>query len=201
MIFSLAAHFAFISLLVFTQERPPANATEFLLEFEYSEIADNDANSNLRPSETQIQSVKQQRHSSDPSKFANRRLLRSRGTLDRPHQTPDQSELNEAFKTESGSDLPPRRLYLARLRNRIGTHQVYPRTSKMLREEGTVRISLLLKRSGQLEKLELLESSRFSRLDDAAIKAIAKAAPFDPFPSEVPFDSWEITVPVRFQLN
>lgn len=90
--------------------------------------------------------------------------------------------------------------YLAGLRDQIARHQIYPQASRSFQEEGTVKIRLTLDRSGSLLKVELIESSGHKRLNDAAIRAAAKSAPYPSFPDDVSFQTWKILVPVRFTL-
>lgn len=90
--------------------------------------------------------------------------------------------------------------YLAGLRDQIARHQIYPQASRSFQEEGMVKIRLTLDRSGSLLKVELVESSGHKRLNDAAIRAAAKAAPYSTFPEDISFQTWKILVPVRFTL-
>lgn len=91
--------------------------------------------------------------------------------------------------------------YLSELRNQIAEQQTYPLPSKALGEEGSVKVRLTLRRDGALIKIEVFDPSPFARLNDAAIKAASRAAPFKPFPSEVSFELWQITLPIRFTLS
>lgn len=91
--------------------------------------------------------------------------------------------------------------YLLELRNQIAEQQIYPLASKALGEEGSVKIRLTLKKNGDLIKIEVFDPSPFARLNDAAIKAVSRAAPFKPFPLEVSFDLWQITLPIRYTLS
>lgn len=90
--------------------------------------------------------------------------------------------------------------YLAEIRDRIASQQTYPISSKSFREEGIVRIRLTLSRSGSLVKIELIDESPYKRLNDAAMRAATRASPFRSFPQEVKFETWRITLPVRFTL-
>jgi protein TonB len=90
--------------------------------------------------------------------------------------------------------------YLAEIRDQIARQQTYPAPSRSFREEGTVRIRLTLNRSGSVVKIELMEASPYKRLNDAAMRAATKASPFRPFPDEVKFETWKVTLPVRFTL-
>lgn len=113
----------------------------------------------------------------------------------------------ELGESEIGSDLDhgqtPRNekeKYLVLLRDKINKHQAYPRQSKVFKEEGLVKIRMTLDREGQLTKLELIQATKYSRLNDAAMKAASDAVPFSKFPNEVEYQSWKIIVPIRFVL-
>lgn len=57
------------------------------------------------------------------------------------------------------------------LRNRAPT---YPSLSRRLREEGVVLLEILVRADGSVGEIRLKESSGFKRLDDAALKAVAR---------------------------
>lgn len=90
--------------------------------------------------------------------------------------------------------------YLVEVRNQISQFQKYPSPSRAFREEGIVKIRLTINRIGSLIKIELVEPSPYKRLNDAAMRAATSAAPFAAFPAEIDFDSWKISLPVRFVL-
>lgn len=127
-----------------------------------------------------------------------------------PPDTATESSSETAEQGEGADDLreiafgrSPRNskeLYLARLRDNLLRKQEYPRASRAFREEGTVVIRLTLEKDGSLRKIEMVEGSPFSRLNDAAMKAASKAAPFPAFPQDLRYSSWRITLPVRFTL-
>lgn len=91
--------------------------------------------------------------------------------------------------------------YLAELRDLIARHQIYPAASRHFREEGVVQLRLLILKDGSLQKVEMSEASKYPRLNNAALKAASRAAPFKGFPAEVRQESWWITLPVRFSLS
>lgn len=91
--------------------------------------------------------------------------------------------------------------YLSQIHELVRRQQTYPPLSKQLKEQGLVRLQLTIASSGSLQKVELLEASPFKRLNDAAMKAVTRAAPFQPFPLEMTSAFWKITIPVKFTLN
>ena len=91
--------------------------------------------------------------------------------------------------------------YLSQVHELVRRQQTYPPLSKQLKEQGLVKVQLTIAASGSLQKVELLEASPFKRLNDAAMRAVTRAAPFQPFPSEMALAYWKITIPVKFTLN
>jgi len=67
--------------------------------------------------------------------------------------------------------------------------------------EGTVRMVVVVNKSGALEKVTVAQKSRHSILNKAAIKATERAAPFPALPAALNTDEFEITVPVTFKLQ
>ncbi|MFZ4402886.1 MAG: TonB family protein [Pseudobdellovibrionaceae bacterium] len=107
------------------------------------------------------------------------------------------SDLSSVGRSEEGYAMS----YLDKVRSKIEFHKIYPKASKLFKEQGSVKVKLQILKSGHVRKIEIVESSQFKRLDEAAIKAVAEAAPFDQFPSDVKFASWSILIPMRFELN
>jgi TonB family protein len=110
-------------------------------------------------------------------------------------------------ESEIGADLVGRmprdvqEKYLVSLRNQVRLQQKYPKQSLVFKEEGLVKVRVTLDRKGALTKLELIQESRFPRLNDAAMKAVSDAAPFPEFPTEIEFQAWKVTVPIQFMLS
>ncbi len=71
---------------------------------------------------------------------------------------------------------------------------VYPPVAKRRGYEGTVLLSVKIRADGTVSELRIKESSEYSLLDRAAMKAVAK------WTFDVPFTMW-VDVPVRFELK
>ncbi len=112
----------------------------------------------------------------------------------------DRSEVTEGFSDVS-KEGNSNQSYLDRIRSKVEFHKTYPKASRVLKETGLVKVRVKIAKSGHVQKIEVVESSHFKRLDDAAIKAVADASPFDEFPAGVMFAAWSILVPMRFELN
>ena len=68
---------------------------------------------------------------------------------------------------------------------------------------GDLRLSVLLKPNGSIEKVEILQSSGYPVLDNAAIQIVQSASPFEPFPQEIrkEADFMEIIRTLKFEIT
>ena len=67
--------------------------------------------------------------------------------------------------------------------------------------EGTVRMAIVVSKTGALESATIAQKSRHSILNNAAIKATEQAAPFPELPDALNTDQFEISVPITFKLK
>jgi protein TonB len=72
--------------------------------------------------------------------------------------------------------------YFSKLKSQIESVWNYPEESRYRGEEGQLFLVFTIKRNGDLENIELLNSSGYARLDNEAIRAIRSASPYSPFP-------------------
>lgn len=77
---------------------------------------------------------------------------------------------------------------------------VYPKLSRQRKEHGVVLLRVHVLASGTADQLEVLESSGFDRLDEAALRAV-KRWQFVPAKRGDELVSAWVRVPVRFNLN
>ncbi len=127
-----------------------------------------------------------------------------------------QAELD--LKTRSDSALPRvRRLtaasakqsvdaaYLLDWRRRLEAvgNQYYPQASIRYGLYGDLRMLVIIRSDGSLEDIQILSSSGYNVLDEAAIKIVRMAAPYSPFPPELKAttDKLEIVRTWHFQEN
>jgi protein TonB len=77
----------------------------------------------------------------------------------------------------------------------------YPSLSKRLREEGTVRLNILVNPDGSVARLELAKSSGYPRLDQSAMNTVQSSWKFEPGrQGGNPVAAWVI-VPIQFTLR
>lgn len=95
--------------------------------------------------------------------------------------------------------------YLHDWRRRVEAvgNQYYPEASIRYGIYGSLRLLVVINYDGQLEDIQVLASSGFAVLDEAAIKIVRMAAPFAPFPAELraTADKLEIIRTWQFEEN
>jgi protein TonB len=78
---------------------------------------------------------------------------------------------------------------------------LYPARSRRRGEQGTVTLHVLIAASGAVERVEMIASSGFRALDDAAIATVRERWRFTPARRDgIAIESWA-TVPIRFALT
>ena len=82
-------------------------------------------------------------------------------------------------------------IYLETWRKRIEEvgNQFYPEEARKDRIFGDLRILVAVRADGQVEDVRILETSGSKVLDDAAERIVLLAAPFDPLPEEISFET------------
>jgi|GEM_PF-5353383 len=77
---------------------------------------------------------------------------------------------------------------------------MYPKESRELKEEGTVQVKVLVSSEGLPVKIEITDSSGFSRLDEAALESVSKWRFIPAKRGGHPVEAWVI-VPIQFKLR
>ena len=77
----------------------------------------------------------------------------------------------------------------------------YPNRAAEKNQQGTVRIAVIIDRSGELVDTVTTQESKYRLLNQAALKAVKKAAPFPELPAEIKADSFELNLPITFRLK
>ncbi|MCB1843054.1 MAG: energy transducer TonB [Halioglobus sp.] len=82
-------------------------------------------------------------------------------------------------------------------------NQFYPEASVRYGIYGDLRLLVIIRSDGSLEDIEVLSSSGYAVLDEAAIKIVRLAAPYSPFPAELKAttDKLEIVRTWQFREN
>jgi protein TonB len=87
------------------------------------------------------------------------------------------------------------REYFEMLNMRIHSVKEYPESARSRHIQGRVKIKFVLLADGSLGDVQVVKSSRHKNLDEAAVNAVKKAAPFPTPPSFL------FKTPVTLQIN
>lgn len=98
-------------------------------------------------------------------------------------------------QAQSGGNATQKRAYLGQLRSSLERAKVNPRS----RAQGTVMLRFSVAADGKLLSHEIVASSGSSVLDNAAVAALRRAAPFPPMPEVIGGDGpMVVSVPFKF---
>jgi protein TonB len=86
--------------------------------------------------------------------------------------------------------------YMMRLKDKIEGIWQYPSDAAMRQIYGDLYLSFTIKKNGSLRKVELIRTSGYRSLDEAAMKALKDAAPYWPLPED--WKEEELTVKGHF---
>ncbi|MDP2279374.1 MAG: TonB family protein [Nitrospirota bacterium] len=86
--------------------------------------------------------------------------------------------------------------YMMRLKDKIEGIRQYPSDAAMRGINGDLYLSFTIKKNGSLSKVELVRTSGYRSLDEAAMKALKDAAPYWPLPED--WKEEELTVKGHF---
>jgi protein TonB len=89
--------------------------------------------------------------------------------------------------------------YLEGLRREISRQ--YPSRARKLHIEGTLRLRLVLEKSGRILEAKLLQGSGQDVLDQGVLDKLDRLGYFAPFPAGLGRDRWELEIPVTFRLR
>jgi len=95
---------------------------------------------------------------------------------------------------QEGGDTTQRLAYLGQVRKTLERSKVNPRSTI----SGTVLLKFTVGPKGELLSRTVQQSSGSKILDDAAMAALDRAAPFPPLPQEIASGPLEVQVPFRF---
>ena len=91
--------------------------------------------------------------------------------------------------------------FLGDVRRRIESNKTYPPAARDAGIEGSSGIRMTITRDGQLEKVEIVDSSGYEILDRAALQSVRSAAPFPPIPKKIDREKIEMNLYVVFRVT
>jgi len=100
----------------------------------------------------------------------------------------------------TAESLIARQLYHSSLLRWAYQYLSYPSRSVQRGQEGSVRVSVTIDRSGKIKSQQTIEESKYNLLNREATKAVKKAGPFPAIPSGVSGEEFSFTLPIVFRL-
>lgn len=91
--------------------------------------------------------------------------------------------------------------YIRNIQTRIINAAYYPPDARELGWEGTVKLSFLVLNDGALKEATVSQSSGYKILDEAALDAVSRQAPFPSFPSQVVLRELKVEVPITYRKD
>lgn len=93
-----------------------------------------------------------------------------------------------------------RQLYHSKLLKWTYKYLSYPRRALKRGQQGSVRLTVVIDREGNVQEVTAVEESRFALLNREALGAVKRAEPFPPVPDTVSGERFEFSLPIVFRL-
>ncbi len=90
--------------------------------------------------------------------------------------------------------------YMKLLKDKIQNVWVYPEQARLKNQQGTLLVKFGINKNGSLAYATVIRSSGYPILDEAAIKAIKDASPFNPLPERFGVDRLNIYATFTYEL-
>ncbi|MBU1023461.1 energy transducer TonB [bacterium] len=94
-----------------------------------------------------------------------------------------------------------KRAYEQSILKKIDTAKSYPPLAVKRGKEGRVKVGFIVHSNGDISELKISSKAPFSAFNDAVLKAVNDATPFDSIPPELNISQMKISVWVSFNLN
>jgi len=94
-----------------------------------------------------------------------------------------------------------RGLFAGKVRQRIANAKYYPRIARRRGIEGQPVVAFTLDKGGRLMEAGLAKTSGYQLLDQAALEAVQKAAPYPEIPAELNTETFQFKLPISFILK
>ncbi len=91
--------------------------------------------------------------------------------------------------------------YLGTLQNLIASAKKYPESAQKSGQEGKATVKFTIMKNGEVKNIQLVLKTNYRDLDEEAIAAVKRAAPFSSLPDEIGKSYLDIVLPFRFRLN
>jgi len=125
-------------------------------------------------------------------------------TLTEPIAIPDTSGLSDGvadWEPAGTPDYLSQGDYFDMLRLKIESKKKYPNSAQKRQMEGRVVVGFTLNPDGQVASAEIVQSSRHTALDQAALKAVKAASPFPRPPASLFEEPLQMKITIVFELT
>ncbi len=91
--------------------------------------------------------------------------------------------------------------YLGTLQKLIASAKQYPESARKSGREGKVTVQFTVLKNGAVKNIQLRSKTNYPELNEEAIAAVKRAAPFSGLPDEIDKSFLDIILPFKFKLN
>jgi periplasmic protein TonB len=105
------------------------------------------------------------------------------------------------LSASTGLDAQPPSVYQELVRQRIERQKQYPPQARKRQEQGHVVLHFSISPRGELKDVRVVKSSRNQELDNAALEAVKKAAPYPPPPASLGAKGLAMEITIAFELT
>lgn len=111
----------------------------------------------------------------------------------------DDEDVEEVMVT--AESLLVRQRYISDVLHQTLQNMRYPRRALERNQQGSIRLAVTVKRSGEVENVQILEESAYNLLNREATASVERASPFPAVPAAIAGDSLSFGIPVTFKLQ
>ncbi|MFO1390146.1 MAG: TonB family protein [Cellvibrio sp.] len=101
----------------------------------------------------------------------------------------------------TAQNLLARQFYLSDNLKRIYASVRYPKKALERGQTGSVRVAVTINRQGNIVSASVVQASEFETLNEAALEAVNKVAPYPAVPDAIAGPTFEFTAPIKFVLQ
>ena len=113
----------------------------------------------------------------------------------------ERARLSQGYVSDRGVSATFKASYRATISAILKRHKRYPSRALTRRQEGTVAITFIINKDGNLAGYRITHSSGHRLLDREVEKMLKRAAPFPPFPIDMEQEFIRLSLPVDFYIK
>lgn len=127
------------------------------------------------------------------SKSGNKKKKSVKQSMQKKHISKKKILKNKGTKSEIAK-------YLSYVRKVVDNAKEYPRMAKRLKQQGKVKIELVLNQVGSILSYKILEESTYSSLNKASLDIFKNIEKFLPLPKSIKESEYKIIIPINYEL-